>query len=70
MNNNHLKEIVENIKEAADELLEKGKESLNLVEKGQLIAYAESLCIIRDALAGYDLSVIALDFDIDEKYLF
>lgn len=67
MNNNLMKEIVENIIEAADELLE--KKDRDLVEEGQLLAYAESLSIIRDAYAGYDLADIGLDFDIDAKYL-
>lgn len=67
MNENLMKEIVEGISEAADELL--AIEDRNLVEQGQLIAYAESLSIIRDAFAGYDLAEIGLDFDIDEKYL-
>lgn len=67
MNENLIREIVEGIVEAADELLE--KEDRNLVEQGQLIAYAESLTIIQDAFAGYDLKNIGLDFDIDAKYL-
>lgn len=67
MNKNLMKEIIEDIVEAADELLE--KKDRDLVEQGQLIAYAESLCIIRDAYAGYDLADIGLDFDIDAKYL-
>ena len=67
MNENLMREIVENIIESADELL--GKENRDLVEQGQLIAYAESLSIIRDAYSGYDLADIGLDFDIDEKYL-
>lgn len=67
MNENVLKEIVENLVEAADELLQ--KERKNLVEQGQLLAYAESLSIIRDAMAGHDLVQIGLDFDIDSKYL-
>lgn len=67
MNKNLLKEIVEGIVEAADELLE--KKDRDLVEQGQLIAYAESLSIIRDAYSGYDLAEIGLDFDIDDKYL-
>ncbi|MGM9585243.1 MAG: hypothetical protein ACI3V1_06830 [Faecousia sp.] len=66
---NHVREIVECITGAADELLDKGKDNLNFVEQGQLIAYAESLCIIRDALAGYDLQEVSLDFDIDTRYL-
>ena len=68
-NANLLREIVENITESADDLLRKGKGNLNLVEQGQLLAYAEALSIIRDALAGYDLSAVSLDFDIDAKYL-
>ena len=67
INENHLKEIVECITSAADELLEKSDK--DLMDQRQLIAYAESLCIIRDALAGYDLSKVSLDFDIDAKYL-
>lgn len=69
MNENHLKEIVENITEAADELLAKGRNKLTPVEYGELIAYAETLSIIRDALSGYDLSAVGLDFDIDARYL-
>lgn len=69
MNENHLKEIIENIIEAADALLNKGRANLDPVEYGELLAYAESLCIIRDALSGYDLAAVGLDFDIDEKYL-
>lgn len=67
MNKNLMEEIVEGIVEDADELL--AKKDRDLVEQGQLIAYAESLCIIRDACAGYDLAEIGLDFDIDAKYL-
>ena len=66
---NLIREIVENITESADELLAKGKNNLNPVEQGQLLAYTEALSIIRDALSGYDLTAISLDFDIDEKYL-
>lgn len=68
-NMNLIREIVENITESADELLAKGKNNLNLVEQGQLLAYAEALSIIRDTLSGYDLKAISLDFDIDAKYL-
>lgn len=67
MSKNLIKEIVEGILDAADELLE--KKDRDLVEQGELIAYAESLSIIRDAMAGYDLAEIGLDFDIDTKYL-
>lgn len=67
MNKNLIKEIVEGILDAADELLE--KKDRDLVEQGELIAYAESLSIIHDAMAGYDLAEIGLDFDIDAKYL-
>jgi hypothetical protein len=67
MNKNNIREIVEGIVDAADELLE--KPDRDLVEDGRLIAYAETLSIIRDACAGYDLREIGLDFDIDAKYL-
>lgn len=39
------------------------------VEYGELLAYAESLSIIKDACSGYDLAELGLDFDIDLKYL-
>lgn len=68
MNKNLMKEIIGGIAGAADEL--KSKENRDLVEQGQLIAYAESLCIIQDALAGYDLAEVGLNFDVDEKYLY
>lgn len=67
MNENLTREIVEGIMEAADELL--AVENRNEIQQGQLLAYAESLSIIRDALAGYDLAAIGLDFDIDARYL-
>ena len=67
MNENLITEIVACITEAADELL--FLENRNEIQQGQLLAYAESLSIIRDALAGYDLTAVSLDFDIDERYL-
>lgn len=67
MNENLTREIVEGIMEAADELL--AVENRNEIQQGQLLAYAESLSIIRDALAGYDMASIGLDFDIDARYL-
>lgn len=67
MNENLMLEIVGGIMEAADELL--AVENRNDVENGQLMAYAESLCIIQDALSGYDLKKYGLDFDVDAKYL-
>lgn len=70
MNANLLKEIVENIVEAADEIRAKRREACSSVERGQLIAYAESLCIMQDALAGYDLETVGLDFDVDQRYLY
>lgn len=67
MNENLISEIVSGVMEAADELL--AKDDRDLVEQGQLIAYAESLTIIQDALSGYDLKEYGLDFDVDAKYL-
>lgn len=63
-----MQEIVECIVEQADEL--SCKEHKNDMDRGILLGLAESLSIIRDACAGYDLSEIGLDFDIDEKYLY
>lgn len=60
-------EIVENIKEAADEL--KSQDCRTKVEYGELLAYAESLTIIKDACSGYNLKELGLDFDIDKRYL-
>lgn len=68
MNKNIAREIVEGIEEAADEILSKAEKSP--MEQGQLIAYAESLCIIQDAFSGYDLSEIGLEYDVDAKYLY
>lgn len=65
---NKLIEIVDCIMEAADEL--RAKEDRDLVEQGELIAYAETLTIIQDAFAGDDLAEIGLDFDVDKKYLY
>ena len=67
MNKDLLIEIIENIKEAADEL--KDQNDRTEVEYGELLAYAESLTIIKDACMGYDLKELGLDFDIDATYL-
>lgn len=66
MSNERLHDIVTAIIEAADEI--KGKEDSDAQDYGQLLAYAESLSIIRDAYDG-DLSEIGLNFDIDKRYL-
>ncbi len=67
MSDNLLKQIVEDILNVADEL--RSKEKLDLFEQGELVAYAEALCIMQDSLSGYDLGKIGLDFDVDERYL-
>lgn len=67
MTENTIKEIVEGIKEAADEILEQEKRDSQ--DYGQLLAYAEALSIIRDACGPDAHSKIGLDFDIDAKYL-
>lgn len=66
MSNERLHDIVTAIIEAADEI--KGKEDADAQDYGQLLGYAESLSIIRDAYDG-DLSEIGLNFDIDKRYL-
>ena len=47
MSTERLSDIVAAIKEAADEI--NAKRSKDSQDYGQLLAYAESLCIIRDA---------------------
>lgn len=66
MSDGVLIEIIENIKEAA---AERKKEKIDDVGYGELIGLAESLSIIQDACAGYDLKSLGLDFDIDKTYL-
>ena len=61
-------EIVENIKEVAEELREKGT-SATPFERGLLLGHADALRIIQGAYAGYDLKEIGLGIDIDREYL-
>ena len=61
-------DIVSSIIESADEIKE--KENRDAQDYGQLLAYAEALSIIRDAVDDEDLGEIGLDFDIDERFLF
>lgn len=67
MNKELIVEIIENIKESADNL--KKQEKLDDVQYGELLGYAEALSIIKDAHSGYDLNELGLDFDIDKTYL-
>ena len=70
MDKKHLPDL---ISELDQELLRLGytKGSMTFYRRrwNQLMAYAESLCIIQDALSGYDLKKYGLDFDVDAKYL-
>lgn len=66
-NLNIIKQIVEDIIENIDEIA-KLKEKSNL-DKGQLIAYVETLSIIQSAMGERDFKEIGLDFDVDKKYL-
>ena len=65
-----LTEVVENLKECADELLSAGRENLDLVQTGQLIGIAQALQILRENTAEENLKAVGLDFDIDAKYLY
>lgn len=67
INRDTMSDIVSSIVESADEIV--NKESRNGQDFGQLLAYAESLSIIRDACEPDDLAEIGLDFDIDARYL-
>lgn len=66
-NLNIIKQIVEDIIENIDEIA-KLKEKSNL-DKGQLIAYVETLSIIQSAMGERDFKEIGLDFDVDKKFL-
>ncbi|MCD7837621.1 MAG: hypothetical protein LUG65_01765 [Clostridiales bacterium] len=61
-------DIVSEIKAQADELL--AKEQRNSQDFGQLLAFAEALCIIQDICPAEELAAIGLDFDIDARYLY
>ena len=67
MNENNIKQVVEDIKEELKELKSKG--NLNEVEYGEVLGLTSALGIIQAACFGYDLSKIDLDFDIDKEYL-
>ena len=62
-----IRDIVTLIMEEADEI--RSRENRSEMEFGELLAYAEALCIIRDVCHPDDLAKIGLDFDIDAKYL-
>ncbi len=63
-----LKDAVAAIIAAADEVKQEGEKEDNMAF-GQLLAYAEVLCILRDACDPTVLAEIGLDFDIDARYL-
>ena len=63
---NIIKEIVEQITEAADELMNEEETDLHF---GQRLAYAEAISILQRACTGEDLKELGLDFDPDIRYL-
>ena len=67
MTNNALRDVVSAIIEAAEEL--HGKTNPDAQDYGQLLAYAETLSIIRDACDPDNLKAVGLDFDIDRRFL-
>ena len=67
MSNDALKDVVAAIIESADVV--KQNASQDLMDFGQLLAYAEALCIIQDACDPDVLKKIGLDFDVDGRYL-
>ena len=67
MSNEKLSDIVSAIVDAADEI--KSKKKIDSQDFGQLLAYAETLSIIRDTCDPDDLEDIGLNFDIDKRYL-
>lgn len=67
MSNDTLKDVVAAIMESADEV--KQNASQDPMDFGQLLAYAEALCIIQDACDPDVMKKIGLDFDVDGRYL-
>ncbi|MCD8087552.1 MAG: hypothetical protein LUE22_03045 [Oscillospiraceae bacterium] len=67
MNKTILHDIISTLVEYADEL--KSRPNLNEVERGELLGYAETLSVIRDACPVDERADIGLDFDVDERYL-
>ena len=67
MTTNALSDVIAAIIEAADEI--RGKSDQDSQDYGQLLAYAETLSIIRDACDPDDLKEVGLDFDIDKRFL-
>ena len=62
MDDNILKEIIEEIENNINEL---GNSTEDFLQK---IAYVETLEIIKSAMTGYDLAQYGLDEDLDAKY--
>lgn len=62
-----LKDIVQGIKEQADELKQKGK--LDMLDYGQMLGLCESLAIIKNSCHPDLWEYVGLDFDIDAHYL-
>ena len=67
MTTNALADVVAAIIEAANEIHDKN--DMDSQDYGQLLAYAETLSIIRDACDPDSLKEIGLDFDIDRRFL-
>lgn len=67
MSENALCDVIAAIIEAADEIREKSERDAQ--DYGQLLAYAETLSIIRDACDPDKLKEFGLDFDIDKRFL-
>ncbi|MBQ2816447.1 MAG: hypothetical protein IJF16_00800 [Clostridia bacterium] len=67
MEMNKLKEIVEELVYAADEI--KNQNHIDEINYGKLLAYAEALSVIRDICDEDEKRAIGLMFDIDERYL-
>jgi len=67
MEMNKLKEIVEELVHAADEI--KSQNHIDEINYGKLLAYAEALSVIRDICDEDEKRAIGLMFDIDERYL-
>ena len=67
INKDYLAEIVSLVIESADEI--KAQKQIDNQDYGQLLAYAETLSIIRDVCGEEEVKDLGLDFDIDKRYL-
>ena len=68
-NDYRLMQITESLLEAANETLAEYLKEESEMVRGELIAYAEALTIIKEGLTEDEETEFHLDFDVDKKYI-